>query len=114
MRLTIDIPERLVKEVQPELSHVSEILELGLRQRRAQTSGLRREFLGFLARGPRPTEIIKFRPSEQVMERVRELLQRNREGTLPQTEEAEMDDLAEVDHLITQVKAHARQHLREK
>jgi hypothetical protein len=112
VQLTIDIPEKLAKQVEPELEHLAEILEMGLRQRRAQASGLRREFLSFLARGPRPSEIVAFRPSEMAAERMRELLRRNREAQLTADEESEMDDIADVDHLVTQLKAQARLHTR--
>ena len=111
MQLTIDISEDLARQVEPEREHLAEILRLGLRQRRAQVSGLRREFLAFLARGPQPEEIVAFKPSDAAIERARELLWRNKEGTLSPEEEAEMDDIAELDHVITQVKAQARLHL---
>jgi hypothetical protein len=68
--------------------------------------------VNFLARGPHPSEIIAFRPSETAVERVRDLLRRSTEGTLEPEEEAEMDDIAELDHLITQLKAQARLHMR--
>src|SRR2546428_4647727 len=110
MQLTIDISDELARQVEPELEHLAEILQLGLRQRRAQVSGLRREFLAFLARGPQPAEIVAFQPSEAAVQRARELLWRNK-GALTPEEEAEMDDIAELDHVITQVKAQARLHL---
>jgi hypothetical protein len=112
MQLTIEIPDKLAKQVEPEREHLAEILEMGLRQRRAQASGLRREFLAFLAHGPQPCEIIAFRPSQAAVERVQELLRRNEDGSLTPDEGAEMDDIAELDHLVTQVKAQARLHLR--
>ena len=112
MQLTIDISDKLARRVQPEREHLEEILQLGLQQRRAQISGLRSEFLAFLARGPHPNEIIAFQPSPAAVQRVRDLLQRNEEGSLSPEEDAEMDDIAELDHLVTQVKAQARLHLR--
>ena len=112
MQLTIEIPDKLARQMESELEHVAEILEMGLRQRHAHASGLRQEFLAFLARGPQPSEIVAFRPSKAVVERARELLRRNAKGNLSPEEEAEMDELAELDHLITQVKARARLHLR--
>ncbi|HEX3720120.1 MAG TPA: hypothetical protein VH595_19395 [Verrucomicrobiae bacterium] len=71
MQLTIDISDKLARQVQPERDHLEEILQLGLQQRRAQASGLRREFLAFLARGPRPDEIIVFQPSPATAQRAR-------------------------------------------
>ncbi|MEW6301898.1 MAG: hypothetical protein AB1705_00395 [Verrucomicrobiota bacterium] len=112
MQLTVEIPEKLAKEVEPEREHLAEILQLGLRQHRAVVSGLRREFLAFLGRGPKPGEIVAFSPSEATIERARELLRRNKAGSLTADEEVEMDDIAELDHVITQVKAQARMHLR--
>ena len=112
MQLTIDISEKLANQVQLEREHLEEILRLGLQQRRAQASGLRNEFLAFLARGPQAGEIIAFQPSPAAVQRVRDLLQRNREGNLSPAEEAEMDDVAELDHLVTQVKAQARTYMR--
>ena len=110
--MTIDISEKLAHQVQPEREHLEEILQLGLQQRRAQVSGLRREFLVFLACGPQSHEIIAFQPSPAAVQRVRELLRLNQEGALSTEDEAEMDDIAELDHIITQVKAQARLHLR--
>jgi hypothetical protein len=112
MQVTIEIPDKLAKQFETEREHLAEILELGLRQRRARASGLRRELLAFLARGPQPAEIIAFRPSETATDRARELLHRNKKANLTAEDEAELDDIAELDHLVTQLKAQARLHLR--
>jgi hypothetical protein len=98
--------------MQPERDHLEKILLPGLHQRPAQVSSLRREFLAFLAGGPPPAEIISFRPSSATVQRMRDLLQQNKQGGLSPAEDAEMDDIAEIDHLVTQVKAQARLHLR--
>ncbi len=105
MQLAIDISEKLAQQVQPEREHLEEILQLGLQQRRSQVSGLKSEVLAFLARGPQSEEIIAFQPSPAVAQRVRELLQLNQAGALSAEEAAEMDDIAELDHFVTQVKA---------
>jgi hypothetical protein len=112
MQVTIDLPEGLARRVELEKDHLAEIFELGLRQRCARASGIRREVVSFLARGPRPDEIAAFRPSEEATARARELLWRNQEKTLTAAEEAEMDDIAEVDRLFSQLKAEALVHQR--
>ena len=112
MQVTIDIPDKLARQFELEREHLAEIIELGLRQRLVHASGLRREVLSFLARGPQPSEIIAFRPSEAAVERVHELLRRSKQGSLPSEEEAEMDDIAELDHMVSQLKARARLHTR--
>jgi len=112
MQITIDLPEKLARQVEHEKEHVAEIFELGLRQRCARVSGLRREVLSFLARGPKLDEIIAYRPSEQTRARARELLWLNQEGNLSPVEAAEMEDIAEVDQMFSQLRAEALLHQR--
>ena len=104
MQLTIEISDKLARQVQPEREHLEEILQLGLQMHRAQVSGLRREFLAFLARGPQSNEIIAFQPSPAAVQRMRDLLERNKEGSLSPEEDAEMDNIAEFDHLVAKSK----------
>ena len=68
-------------------------------------SGLRREIISFLARRPAGEEIIDFRPSARASARAEELLHRNREGVLTPEEEAELDEICEVDRFVSLIKA---------
>ena len=72
---------------------------------------LRREIVAFLAQGPKPEQIVAFRPSENVVRRARDLRTRNEAGEITPEEEAEMDELADIDNLISLLKAEARLHL---
>ena len=45
--------------------------------------------------------------------RLRELLDRSKEGTLTEAEKNELDEMRHLDHLVSSIKAAARQHLRE-
>ena len=90
---------------------VAEIIESGLRLRQwVGTSALAREVVGFLARGPQPLEIVAYRPSQVAVERSRELLRRNQERSLTSVEEAELDEMALLDQLMTLIKAKAWEH----
>ena len=113
MQLTIDIPERLVQRLETERGNLAEIIEGGLRLRDwVGVSALAQEVVSFLARGPHPQEILAFRPSPAAVTRSQELLQRNQTGTLTPSEEAELDEMALLDHLVTLIKANAWQHSR--
>ena len=68
------------------------------------------EIIGFLARGPRPQDIVAFRPSETSVERSRDLLRRNKEQSLTPAEEAELNEMALLDHWMTLIKAKALEH----
>jgi len=116
MQMTIEIPDELARQLEPERERLAEIIrrglgELGMLERGLGNCALAEEVLAFLARGPQPEEIVAFRPSEKSVERIRDLLEKNREGRLNAEEEAEMDYIQSLNHLFSLVKAHARRRL---
>lgn len=111
MQVTIEIPDDLAERLGPQQGNLLALIERGLRQQWSETSALAQEVVGFLARGPRPGEILAFRPSEQSAQRAGELLEKNRAGSLTADEQAELDEMTSLNHLFSLIKAHARQHL---
>ena len=105
MQMTIEVPEKLAKQLESERDRLPEIIARGLRRTWSGNSGLRREVIAFLARRPAEEEIIEFRPSGRAMARARELLHRNQKGALTPEEEAELDELCEVDRFVSLIKA---------
>jgi hypothetical protein len=63
------------------------------------------EFARFLASQPLPAEIIAFRPSVHVTERMYELVEADREGTLREAERQELETYLNIEHLMRLVKA---------
>lgn len=111
MQLTIEVPDKLAERLASERENLAEIIESGLRLREwVGASAIAQEVIAFLGRGPRPPEIVAFRPSEASLQRSRELLQRNSERTLTPAESAELEEMALLDHLMTLVKAKAWEH----
>jgi hypothetical protein len=104
MQLTIEIPDQLAKQLEPERGRVAEIIARGLRHTWSAGSAIRREVISFLAQRPSGDEIIAFRPSEGAAARAQELLDRNREGTLTPNEEAELDEMCELDRFVALLK----------
>ena|SRR5665213_1156703 len=105
MRMTIDIPDQLARQLESEQDRVAEIIVRGMRRTWSKTSGLRREVISFLARRPAADEILQFRPSEQAVARAQELLSGNRNGALTAAEEAELDEICDVDRFVSLIKA---------
>jgi hypothetical protein len=105
MQLTIDIPDQLARQLEPERERLAEIIARGLRRTWSAGSGLRREVISFLARRPTGDEIIAFRPSQELTMRAEELLGRSREGALTAAEEAELDEMCELDRFVSLLKA---------
>src|SRR2546425_11500438 len=104
MQVTIEIPDKLAEQLAPERDHLTAIIARGLRRSWSGTSGLRREVISFLARRPTAEQIIKFRPSETAIQHLQDLLRRNQENTLAPEDEAELDDLCEVDRFVSLIK----------
>lgn len=105
MQVTIEIPEPLARQLEPERGHLPEIIARGLRRTWTAGSALRREVISFLARRPSGDEIIAFRPSAEAAARAQELLRRNVEGALTPAEAAELDEMCEVDRFVSLIKA---------
>ena len=55
-----------------------------------------------------PSKIINLKPSESSIQRLSDLLEKNREGDLTTNESYELERMLALDHLIALAKAHAR------
>src|SRR5439155_3967822 len=99
MQVTMDLPEQLARRLGPEMGRLVEIIERGLQQGGGDTSANWREIIAFLARGPRPEEIIGLRPSENHRQRSRELLDKNQQGRLTQPEEGELEGMGQLNFM---------------
>jgi hypothetical protein len=105
MQLTIEIPDQLALQLEPERERLAEIIARGLRRTWTAGSTLRREVISFLARRPSGDEIIAFRPSEAAAARAQELLGRNSAGALSPAEADELDEMCDVDRFVSLIKA---------
>jgi hypothetical protein len=112
-QLTIEVPDALL----PQLEQVKEQLPILLNQwlTVAKISKLDNinqplayaEVLDFLMTQPTPLDIWNFKVSETAQNRLRELLDRNREGSLSENERAELDSYEELDRLMRMLKIRA-------
>lgn len=75
-------------------------------------SGIQDEVLTFLLSSPTPQQIIGFRASDAAQERLRYLLEANRQGTLTDAERAELDEASQLNHFVMLLKARAYQAIR--
>ncbi len=66
------------------------------------------EIIDLFARGGGASSVLSFHPSEESVERVRDLLARSKEETLTNDERAELDRFIEIERLMQLVKARAR------
>lgn len=66
------------------------------------------EVLDFLLSQPTPEEVIALRASEAAQERLRYLLDGNRNNVLNDAERAELENYLHLDNLVSRLKARAR------
>lgn len=67
---------------------------------------LTEEVAEFLARAPSSEDIARYRISEEALERVRGLMDKNADGALTTAESAELDEITVLDQLFTLIRAH--------
>ena len=71
------------------------------------------EIIDFLASTPTPEHIIAFRPSDQLEQRLDDLMQKNRDDTISVEERQELDEFLRMNHFMNMLKIRARQKLTE-
>lgn len=64
------------------------------------------EIATFFARGPLSNEIAAFRLSDEAVERIRELLEKNSVGTITQDEVVELDQLGQLNRMLLLIRSH--------
>ena len=108
MEMTVELPEELAVRLRPLKDQLPHILELGLRELSAQPGfkGLS-EVLEILAQLPAPEKVLNLRPSDPLQQRMRVLLEKNRNEGLTPAEEQEWTRYEYIEHLVRMAKAHA-------
>jgi hypothetical protein len=124
VEITIQVPDALAKHLEPVQEHLPDLLaqliadaqlgsaldEILSQPVSVESAPAYVEILDFLALGPAPEEIISFRISPKAQERVSQLLEKNRDGTLTQSENAELDLYVQIDQIMTLLKIRSRTH----
>lgn len=68
------------------------------------------EIIGFIAAGTTPEAVVAFHPSDSVQQRVAELVERSKNGSISSEEQSELEDYLQLEHIMIMAKARARQH----
>ncbi len=115
MQVTIDLPDNLAVRLQSNKGQLEKIVELGLRELRANSLvGYQSltEVLEFFAGMPTAEEIIALRPSEDLQNEISELLEKNRREGLSETDEQTWASYELIEHLVRIAKAKAKKQLK--
>ncbi len=102
--LTIEIPDDLMEQIAPIQDQLPELLRRCL-QPPALSAQAYRYILDFLASQPTAEAIATFRPTSEMQNRLRYLVNREQEGILTPEEAQELNDYEHIEHLIVLLKA---------
>lgn len=102
--ITIDIPDELSMQLDQVRERLPELLALSLQQP-AVPADIYRSLIDFLARQPTPAEVLAFRPTSAMQERLATLLERSQLQQLTSTEQAELTEFERIEHLMILLKA---------
>ncbi|MDY6805203.1 MAG: hypothetical protein SXA11_15545 [Cyanobacteriota bacterium] len=98
-RITLDIPDELWEK----LEAMSELLALSLEQP-PLPARIYQYILDFILSKPTPEEIIAFRPTSEMEERLRMLLERSKGGKITAAESKELDEYERIQHIMIMLK----------
>ena len=104
-KITLEVSEELSTQLAAlGGDRLSEALALGLRQS-VVPSEVYRYVLDFLTSNPTAAEIADFRPTTQMQERLRDLLDRSCGDRLTSAERQELDEYERIEHCVVMLKA---------
>jgi hypothetical protein len=68
------------------------------------------EIIDFIAAGTTPDAVVAFHPSDDVRQRVADLIERSKESGISAEEQSELEDYLQLEHIMIMAKARARAH----
>lgn len=108
--LTIQIPDELAEQLESLQARLLNLLTQLLLNTEKESievppsTQIYNKVLNFLLKSPTPQEIIAFKVSPQAQKRLQTLLLKNREATLTDNENTELDVYEKLEHLIILLK----------
>ena len=103
-KITLEVPDSLKEQLAQVGDRLPELLALSLQQPPLPAQ-IYHYILDFLASQPTPSEIVAFRPTPEMQQRLKTLLRRNQAGELTEMEKKELDEYERIEHLMVMLKA---------
>ncbi|MFN8484898.1 MAG: hypothetical protein U0768_17830 [Anaerolineae bacterium] len=116
MEITVQVPDKLGRELQQVQDRLPEVLERGLREVLAETTPQFQDeqtIISVLASQPTPEQVLALHPSPALQARASELLARSKEGPLDPGESADLERFLLLEHLVRMAKAYAYRYANE-
>lgn len=109
-KITLEVSDELLERLAQVGDRLPELLALSLQQP-AIPAQIYRYILDFLASEPTKEQILAFRPTPEMIERLKTLIERSKAGELTPPEQRELDEYERIEHLMIMLKAGSLPHL---
>ncbi len=103
-KITFEVSEELSQQLAQVGKRLPELLALSLQQP-PLPAHIYRYILNFIASNPTPEEIAAFRPTSEMQDRLRILIERAKASELTEQERIELDEYERIEHLVIMLKA---------
>jgi hypothetical protein len=111
VEITMQVTERLAQQLQPLYDWLPIILELSLVRFKTPAVQTASEIIDFLATSPSPEDVASYHVSERAQERLQRLLAMQQAGLASEEEQAELDEISQIEHIVVMLKVHAHEKL---
>ncbi len=105
IEMTVQVPDALAARIQSFGSWFPTILELSLLDFQTRTKESVSGLIRFLEKNPSSEEVLKYHASEKTHDRLKQLLELNKEGLLCESDNLELDEMEQLEHLVVMLKA---------
>jgi hypothetical protein len=111
VEITMRAPDNLALKLRRMNKWLPTVLELSLVGFKTPTAQTVSELIAFLSKGPTPKQVASYKVSERSQQRLRRLLALNQSSLLSEEEQAELEEIETLDHLVAMLKVQAHEHL---
>jgi hypothetical protein len=111
VEIKMQITDSLAQRLQPMYDWLPTVLELSLVGFKTPAVQTASEIIDFLATGPSPGEVMAYHVSDRAQERMRRLLTISEAGLTSEEEQAELDEIGQIEHIMILLKAQAQEKL---
>jgi hypothetical protein len=102
----MQVSDELAKRIQPIGPWLPTVIELSLIGFETLATATATEVIQFLSEDRFPQDVLDYHVSEQAQKRLQRLLAlTNEAGMLPETEQRELDELQQIEHIVIMLKA---------
>ena len=109
VEIKMQITDNLAQRLQPMYDWLPTVLELSLVGFKTPAVQTASEIVDYLATGPLPQDVMDYHVSDRAQERLRRLLAINEAGLASAEEQAELDEIGQIEHIVIMLKAQAQE-----